>query len=44
MRLLILGLGYSARHSLAGLADEATSIAVTTRSAAKAARLVAQGL
>ncbi|MBT9291632.1 NAD(P)-dependent oxidoreductase [Prosthecodimorpha staleyi] len=44
MRLLILGLGYSARHSLACLADEAATVTVTTRSAAKVARLVGQGL
>ena len=45
MRLLILGLGYSARHALAHVRGPAeTPIAATTRSADKAARLAEAGL
>ncbi|WP_407049051.1 NAD(P)H-binding protein [Methyloraptor flagellatus] len=44
MRLLVLGHGYSARHAVAALAADASSVAATTRSADKAARLAARGI
>lgn len=44
MRLLVLGLGYSARHTVARLLGEGVHVTGTARTAEKAARLAERGI